>query len=135
MLPRMAAMLAAIALATACSSAPQGSMRELSRTSAGAVDLVLLAPSDSLERGKSFAILEFHDSSGSLVDVGRVSVRATMPHPGSEPMTGGSDVKPTPAPGRYEIATDLTMAGTWDLAIEWDGPRGRGSARLPGTVR
>jgi hypothetical protein len=44
-------------------------------------------------------------------------------------------VKPTPAPGRYEIATDFGMAGTWDLAIEWDGPRGRGSARLPAAVR
>jgi hypothetical protein len=132
---RMAATVAAMALVTACSSPPQGTMRELSRTSAGAVDLVLLAPSDSIDQGKSFAILEFHDSSGSLVDVGRVTVRATMAHPGAEPMAGGSEVKPTPAPGRYEIATDLTMAGTWDLAIEWDGPRGRGSARLSGTVR
>jgi hypothetical protein len=132
---RMAAMVAAIALVTACSSAPQGSMRELGRATAGAFDVVLLAPSDSLERGKSFAILEFHDSSGSLVNVGRVTVRATMAHPGAEPMVGGSDVKPTPAPGRYEIATDLTMAGTWDLAIEWDGPTGRGSAKLTPAVR
>ena len=131
---RTAATVAAIALVTACSSPPQGSMRELSRTSAGAVDLVLLAPSEAIERGTSFAILEFHDSSGSLVDVGRVTVRASMPHPGAEPMAGGSEVKPTPAPGRYEIATDLTMAGTWDMAIDWDGPRGRGSAKLAAKV-
>ena len=110
-------------------------MRELRRTSAGAVDLVLLAPSDAIERGKSFAILEFHDGSGSLVDVGKVTVRATMPHPGAEPMVGVSDVKPTPAPGRYEIATDLSMGGSWDLAVEWDGPRGRGSAKLAATVQ
>ena len=48
---------------------------------------------------------------------------------------GGSEVKPTPAPGRYEIATDFSMAGSWNLAVEWDGPKGRGSARLRGTVR
>lgn len=33
-------------------------------------------------------------------------------------MIGGSDVKPTPAPGRYEIATDFRMAGSWNLTIE-----------------
>jgi hypothetical protein len=64
-----------------------------------------------------------------------VKVSATMPHPGAETMVGRSDVKPTPAPGRYEISTDFSMAGSWFFAIEWEGPRGRGSLRLPGTVR
>jgi hypothetical protein len=130
----MMVMAAAICLA-GCDTEPQGSMRELQRTRAGALDVVLLAPQDALQRGKGFAILEFHDSSGNLVNVGAVNVSASMPHPGTEPMRGGSEVKPTPAPGRYEIVTDFSMAGTWDLAIEWDGPSGRGTARLPGTVR
>ena len=134
MIDRACVMVAALCL-MACGSAPQGSMRELQRASAGANEVVLLAPSDALPRGPGFAILEFRTSNGGLVDVGTVKVSATMPHPGSEPMRGGSEVKPTPAPGRYEIVTDFSMAGTWDLAIEWDGPAGRGSARLPGTVR
>jgi len=121
---------------SACgSSAPQGSMKELQRAKAGAIELVLLAPSDALPQGKGFAILEFHDASGSLVDVGAVKVNATMAMAGMSPMIGGTDVKPTPAPGRYEIATDFSMAGTWQLAVEWDGPKGHGSARMPGTVR
>jgi hypothetical protein len=134
MIDRACVMVAALCL-MACGSEPQGSMRELQRARAGAFDVVLLAPQDALQQGKGFAILEFHDSSGNLVNVGTVKVSATMPHPGAEPMRGGSEVKPTPAPGRYEIATDFSMAGSWNLAIEWDGPRGRGSARLPGTVR
>ncbi len=129
------AVAAIVVMVSACSREPQGSMKELQRTKVGDLDVVLLAPSDSLPQGKGFAILEFHDGSGNLVNVGTVKVNATMPMAGMSPMIGGSDVKPTPAPGRYEIATDFSMAGSWNLAVEWDGPKGRGSARLPGTVR
>jgi hypothetical protein len=128
------AVAAVAAMVTACGSAPQGTMKEIQRTKAGALDVVLLAPADALAQGKGFAILEFHESSGSLVDVGTVKVNATMVMAGMAPMIGGSEVKPTPAPGRYEVATDFSMAGTWQLAIEWDGPRGHGTARLPGLV-
>jgi len=110
-------------------------MKELQRTKASGLDLVLLAPADALPQGKGFALLEFHDTSGSLVDVGTVKVNATMAMAGMSPMIGGTDVKPTPAPGRYEISTDFSMAGSWQLAIEWDGPKGHGTARMPGTVR
>ena len=129
------AVAAIVVMVSACGREPQGSMKELQRTKAGELDVVLLAPSDALPQGKGFAILEFHDRSGNLVNVGAVKVNATMPMAGMSPMIGGSDVKPTPAPGRYEIATDFSMAGSWNLAIEWNGPKGRGSARMPGTVR
>ena len=136
---RTAGWIAAAAIAvvvSACSGqAPQNSMKELQRTKASGLDVVLLAPADALPQGKGFAVLEFHDGSGSLVDVGTVKVNATMPMAGMAPMIGGTDVKPTPAPGRYEIATDFSMAGTWQLAVEWDGPKGHGTARMPGTVR
>ena len=136
---RRAGWIAIAAIATivsACSGqAPQGAMTELQRTKAGGLDVVLLAPSDAIPQGKGFAVLEFHDASGSLVDVGTVKVNATMAMAGMSPMIGGSEVKPTPAPGRYEIATDFSMAGTWQLAVEWDGPKGHGTARMPGTVR
>ena len=130
------ALVAIVMLVSACGSrAPQGSMKEIQRTKAGDLEVVLLGQSDALPQGKGFAILEFHDASGSLVDVGAVKVNATMPMAGMAPMIAGSEVKPTPAPGRYEIATDFSMAGSWQLAVEWDGPKGHGTARMPGTVR
>ena len=135
MIGRAAALLLVTLHAVGCSQAPHNSRKELTRATAGELEIVLLAPSDALPQGPGFAILEFRDSRGNLVNVGAVKVGATMPHPGAETMVGRSDVKPTPAPGRYEIATDFSMAGSWNLAIEWDGPKGRGSARLPGTVR
>jgi hypothetical protein len=128
--------LAIVALmAGACNRQPESSMKELQRAKAGALDVVLLSPSDALQQGKSFAILEFHDASGTLVDVGTVKVSATMAMAGMSPMIAGTEVKPTPAPGRYEVSTDFSMAGTWQLSVEWDGPQGKGSARFPGTVR
>ena len=131
MIERAAALAATAVLVASCSQAPDNSMKEIGSARAGALDVVLLAPSETLPQGKGFAILEFRADSGALVNVGTVKVSATMPHPGAATMTGGSEVKPTPAPGRYEIATDFSMAGGWFFAIEWDGPRGRGSARLP----
>jgi len=131
----VAAAIVVALVAAGCSKAPESSLKELQRTKAGALDVVLLAPSDALPQGKGFAILEFHGSNGALVDVGMVKVNATMSMAGMSPMIGGSEVKPTPAPGRYEIATDFSMAGSWQLAVEWDGPQGRGTARLPGVVR
>lgn len=135
MMWRTSVLLVVLVCGAACGEAPQGAMRELQSVRAGDLDVVLLAPSEALPQGKGFAILEFRDSRGNLVNVGAVKVGATMPHPGAEPMIGGSEVKPTPAPGRYEIATDFSMAGSWNLAVEWDGPKGRGSARLSGMVR
>lgn len=130
------AMLALTLAAGACGGgAPVGTMKELQHVRAGVLEVVLLSPSDALTQGKSSALLEFRSSSGSLVDVGTVRVNATMPMAGMSPMIAGSDVKPTPAPGRYEIATDFSMAGTWRLDIQWNGPAGKGSASLPGTVR
>ena len=137
MIRRLLIMLVAVTLAStvACSREPANSMKEIERAKAADLDVVLMGPSDALTQGKGFAILEFRDATGSLVDVGSVKVNATMPMAGMAPMIGGSEVKATPAPGRYEIATDFSMAGTWQLAVEWDGPRGRGATRFPGRVR
>jgi hypothetical protein len=53
---------------------------------------------------------------------------------GAPGMSGGSEISLTPAPGRYEVVTDLSMAGTWYLQVERNGPAGRGSAKLESRV-
>ena len=119
----------------ACSHPPESSLKEIQKTRVGDLDVVLLSPSASLPQGQGFALLEFRDGNGMLVDVGIVRVSATMPMPGAATMSGGSEIKPTPAPGRYEVATDFSMAGAWHLQVEWNGPAGRGSARLESRVQ
>ena len=126
----------AILLVAACGGGDQtAQLKEVQRVKAGSMEVVLLAPGDSLKKGKGNFALEFRNADGELVDVGSVMVGASMPMAGMAPMIGGTEVKATPAPGRYELATDFSMAGSWQMTVEWDGPKGHGSARMPGTVR
>ena len=109
-------------------------LKELRRVHASTLDIVLLSEEETLRQGKDSFVLEFRSPDGQLVDVGTVSVNATMTMPGMSPMFGESAVKATAMKGRYEVTSDLGMAGTWRLSVEWNGPAGRGSASLPGTV-
>ena len=118
----------------ACGGGQQAAPTELQRVHAGVLDVVLLAEGDSLKPGKGSFVLEFRDGGGVLVDVGTVRVSATMSMPGMTPMFGTNTVMPSPIKGRYEVASDLGMAGTWRFTIEWDGPAGRGSTSLSATA-
>ena len=125
---------AALLLLTACGSNETAQLKELQRVKTGAIDIVLLAPGDSLKQGQGRFVLEFRDAGGNLVDVGNVMVGASMPMPGMAPMFGESTVTPSATKGRYDVASDFGMAGTWRLQIAWDGPAGKGSASVPGSV-
>jgi hypothetical protein len=123
-----------IVLVAACSGADSAPLKELQRVKAGMLNVMLLAPGDALKHGKGRFVLEFQDADGNLVDVGTVMVGASMPMAGMAPMFGECLVTPSPTKGRYEVVSDLGMAGTWRLQIAWDGPAGKGSATVPGSV-
>jgi hypothetical protein len=124
-----------ILLVAACSGSDQtAQLMELQRVKAGSMAVVLLAPGESLKQGKGRFVLEFQDADGNLMDVGSVMVGASMPMPGMAPMFGECLVTPSPTKGRYEVVSDLGMAGTWRLQVAWDGPAGKGSASVPGSV-
>jgi hypothetical protein len=120
--------------AGACRPSEQAPLKELQRAHAGMLDVVLLSAGDALRQGKDSFVLEFRNPDGQLLDVGTVSVNATMAMAGMAPMFGVSTVKETATKGRYEITSDLNMAGTWRFAVEWNGPAGRGSTSLSGPV-
>ena len=105
---------------------------ELQKVQAGDVDVVLLAPEASLKQGKddSFTLEFRRTGSNTLVDVGTVKVAATMPMAGMSPMMANAEATPTGTPGRYTVKSHLTMTGTWNFGVEWQGPAGNGSAKL-----
>ena len=105
---------------------------ELQKVRAGDVDVVLLAEAPSLKHGEddSFTIEFRRTGSDALVDVGTVKVAATMPMPGMPSMKANAEAIPTGIPGRYTVKSHLTMTGTWDFGVEWQGPAGNGSAKL-----
>jgi hypothetical protein len=102
---------------------------------AGELDVVLLSPSGTLHQGRNTFTIEFRRTgTNTLVDVGTVRASANMPMPGMV-MSGGLQVAPTGVPGRYSATAEFGMAGAWQMAIEWDGPAGRGSVNFEGGVQ
>jgi hypothetical protein len=122
---------ALVVLACGSASAP---VKELQRAKAGKLSVVLLSSGESIKQGKSTFVVEFRDEAGTLIDAGTVNVNAMMPMAGMAPMIGDCTVTPTSTKGRYDVASDLNMAGTWRLQIAWNGPAGQGSVSMPGSV-
>src|SRR5919197_5446501 len=122
--------------AAACSARlDSGRLTELQRVRSGMFDVFLLSPRDALRHGRDTFVIEFRETSGgALVDAGTVRATATMPMPGM-PMLASIDVRPTNVAGRYEATSDFSMAGTWRMTLEWNGPAGPGSASFAGNVR
>jgi hypothetical protein len=118
------------------STADAPPLKEVQRAKSGDIEVILLAKSDALKPAKDEAVLEFRTGSDHhLLDVGTVKVNATMPMAGMGPMLGNVAVTSGGTAGRYTLATDLGMAGSWRLTVEWDGPAGRGTVNVPGPVR
>ena len=102
---------------------------------AGELDIVLLSPARTLRQGRNTYTIEFRRTgTTTLVDVGAVRASANMTMPGMV-MSGGLEVMPTGVPGRYSATAEFGMAGSWQMAFEWDGPAGKGSVNFEGGVQ
>jgi Cu(I)/Ag(I) efflux system membrane protein CusA/SilA len=102
---------------------------------AGELDVVLLSPTGSLRQGRNAFTIEFRRTgTNALVDAGTVRASANMPMPGMV-MSSGLQVAPTRVSGRYSATAEFGMAGAWQMAIEWDGPAGKGSVNFEGGVQ
>jgi Cu(I)/Ag(I) efflux system membrane protein CusA/SilA len=104
------------------------------RLSAGNLEIALLSPTGTLRQGRNTFSFEFRTKDGRLVDVGTVRASGNMPMPGMV-MSSGLQVQRTPTAGQYDAAADFGMAGTWRMALEWDGPKGKGSINFEGAVQ
>jgi Cu(I)/Ag(I) efflux system membrane protein CusA/SilA len=104
------------------------------RVRSGDMDIVVLSTTGSLRQGRNAFTIEFRSASGALVDVGTVRATANMPMPGMV-MPSGMQVRPTTTAGRYEGTAEFGMAGAWQMSLEWDGPKGRGSVSFEGAVQ
>jgi copper/silver efflux system protein len=109
--------------------------RALQTVRAGDVIITLVSDTGSLHRGRNTFAIEFRTArTNALVDVGDVRLSAAMTMPGMA-MSGGIEISRTSVPGRYAATGEFGMAGAWRMAIEWNGPAGRGSASFDGDVR
>jgi Cu(I)/Ag(I) efflux system membrane protein CusA/SilA len=104
------------------------------RVNANGLQIALLSPTGGLHLGRNAFSIEFRSTGGALVDAGAVRLSANMPMPGMV-MSGGVQVQRTSVTGLYDATAEFGMAGAWHMAIEWDGPAGRGSANFEGAVQ
>lgn len=116
--------------AAACTAGGDVTLEEIQRTRSGALDVVLLSSDAAISKGSDSFTIEFRAADGQLVDVGAVKANATMPMAGMAPMAGDITVQPAGAKGRYSVSSKLSMAGTWRIDVEWNGPTGSGTATL-----
>jgi Cu(I)/Ag(I) efflux system membrane protein CusA/SilA len=101
----------------------------------GDLEIVLRSDEGTLRQGRNSFLIEFREpGGGTLVDVGAVLASANMVMPGMV-MSSGLQVTPTNVPGRYAATAEFGMAGAWQMAIEWDGPAGKGSVNFEGGVQ
>jgi Cu(I)/Ag(I) efflux system membrane protein CusA/SilA len=114
---------------------PQAAGSVVQIVRAGDLDVVVLSESGALRTGRNTFTIEFRRAgTETLVDAGRVHASATMTMPGMA-MSGNLQVKPSGVPGRYSATAEFGMAGAWPMAIEWDGPAGKGSVNFQGGVQ
>jgi len=131
------ALLLAAALTAGCARAQpdEPPLLEVQRARDGAIEVVLLAPSDGLKPTRNYCTLEFRmGADRRLVDVGAVIVRTTMTMNG-EPMSGVSTAPQRVSRGRYTVQMVLAMTGNWQIGIDWDGPAGKGSVTFAAAVQ
>jgi Cu(I)/Ag(I) efflux system membrane protein CusA/SilA len=108
--------------------------RVVQQVNARGVQISLLSPTGTLHQGRNTFTIEFRSSDGRLVDAGAVRAGANMAMPGMA-MSSGLQVQRTDVAGRYQANAEFGMAGAWHMAIEWDGPAGKGSVSFEGTVQ
>jgi Cu(I)/Ag(I) efflux system membrane protein CusA/SilA len=91
--------------------------------------VTLSSPGGQLRNGDNDVLIEFRDSSGSLVDVGNVKFELNMNMTGMQ-MHEGATIQLTDTPGRYRGKIKVGMAGDWAGKLSYDGPRGRGETTV-----
>jgi copper/silver efflux system protein len=97
--------------------------------------ITLSKPDGVLRQGANTFRIEFRSAgTRELVDVGSVTLGAAMTMPGMV-MTSAITITPAGQPGVYDATGEYSMAGSWQMTLEWNGPAGRGSATFNGDVQ
>jgi YtkA-like len=115
----------ALGLLSGCGSSKLDSvdLKQMGQQRAGGYTVTALSPTGNVAVGKSTFVLEFRRASDNqLADPGNVKVALSMPMSGMAPMFGAASAEQSNQPGRYHVtAKEVSMAGTWYLAVSYAG--------------
>jgi hypothetical protein len=129
-------LIVAITLTSACSSCEQpaqksatshqapnttpSDLKQIQQQRSGDYVITLLNETGSLKQGTNNLTLEFRRGD-QLADPGNVEVTPMMDMKGAGPMLANTKATPSSTPGRYNVTTDLSMAGPWKFTIKFSG--------------
>lgn len=100
------------------------------------VVVTLKSESGQWKQGKNSFVLELTSAKDKTpIDAGKVSLGTSMNMPGMAPMVAGATLRPDKAPGRYVGTIEFPDSGARQVTVSWDGPAGKGSAKLSVPVR
>jgi len=100
--------------------APAAELKQIQQQRSGDYVITLLNESGSLKQGTNNLTLEVRRGD-QLVDPGNVQVKPMMEMKGAGPMLANSRATPSGTPGRYNVTTDLSMAGQWKIMVTFTG--------------
>jgi hypothetical protein len=124
-------------MAGACSGRNAQAAEKVIKTTKSDDQTVTLSNSTGvLKHGENDLFVSFADSSGKLIDVGAASLNFQMAAMGSMPeMNDKATLTTTETPGKYRARVEIEMSGTWEAVISYEGPHGRGQARMTVNVK
>jgi YtkA-like protein len=115
----------ALGLLSGCGSSKLDSvnLKQMGQQRAGDYTVTALSPTGNVAVGNSTFVLEFRRTSDNqLADPGNVKVALSMPMSGMAPMFGAASAEQSNQLGRYHVtAKEVSMAGTWYLAVNYAG--------------
>ena len=97
-----------------------GNVKQIEQKRAGDYLITLSSESGSLKQGSNNLTLEFRKRD-QLADPGNVEVKPMMEMKGMGPMLANTKAPPSGTPGRYNVTTDLSMAGPWKFMVTFSG--------------
>ena len=108
--------------AQAPTSAPPApaNLKQIQQQRAGDYVVTLSNETGSLKQGANNLTLEFRKGD-QLTDPGNVEVKPMMEMKGMGPMLANTKATPLGTPGRYNVTTDLAMAGPWKVMVTFSG--------------
>jgi hypothetical protein len=100
-------------------AAPGSDLKQIEQKKSGDYVITLLNETGSLKQGANKLVLEFRRED-QLTDPGNVQVKPMMEMKGLGPMMATATAIPN-GTGRFEISTDLAMAGVWKVMVTFMG--------------
>ena len=97
-----------------------GNVKQIEQKRAGDYLITLSSESGSLKQGSNNLTIEFRKRD-QLADPGNVEVKPIMEMKGMGPMLANTKATPSGTPGRYNVTTDLSMAGPWKFMVTFSG--------------